>query len=43
MLCTTIEYHLLVTLPFWILSASIPALLPLAAPLILHEHKSEPT
>lgn len=30
MLFTTIEYHLLVTLPFWILSVSIPALLPLA-------------
>jgi len=30
MLCTTLEYHLLVTLPLWILSVIFPHLLPLA-------------
>lgn len=30
MLCTTLEYHLLVTLPLWILSVIFPPLLPLA-------------
>jgi O-antigen biosynthesis protein len=30
MLCTTVEYHVLVTLPLWILSATFHLLLPLA-------------
>jgi len=30
MLCTTLEYHVLVTLPLWVLSAGFPQLLPLA-------------
>jgi glycosyltransferase involved in cell wall biosynthesis len=30
MVCTTLEYHVLVTLPLWVLSVSVPYLLPLA-------------
>ncbi len=30
MLCTTLEYHVLVTVPLWILSSLFPGLLPLA-------------
>ena len=30
MLCTTLEYHVTVTLPLWVLSATFPYLLPLA-------------
>jgi len=30
MFCTSLEYHVLVTLPLWVLSVAIPALLPLA-------------
>lgn len=35
MLCTTLEYHVLVTLPFWILSAIFPRILPLAVTSLL--------
>ena len=34
-LCTTLEYHVLVTLPLWVLSAVFPRLLPLAAASLL--------
>ena len=30
MFCTTLEYHALVSLPLWVLSALFPVLLPLA-------------
>lgn len=35
MLCTTLEYHVLVTLPLWVLSAMFPMLLPLALTSVL--------